>query len=58
MDSRVHPEDYTKSGYLKKPSYSCVANWCLNAWKELPKEQIIKIFIQCGMGSKRDDSTE
>jgi hypothetical protein len=32
MDFRVHHEDYTKSGYLKKPSYECVTNCCLNAW--------------------------
>jgi hypothetical protein len=50
------PENYTKSGYLKRPSYDTVALWCLNAWNELSKAQIIDSFWQCGLGAKRDDT--
>jgi hypothetical protein len=56
MDRTLGPEDYTKFGNLRKPSYSTVAEWCLNAWKELSTEQIIKSFKQCCLGPQRNDS--
>jgi hypothetical protein len=48
--------ELNKSGAIKRPSYALVAKWCLRAWKELPKKQIIDSFAFCNMGPKRDDS--
>ena len=42
---------YTKGGNLKKPDYSIICKWILEAWAEIPKEMIIKSFKKCGISN-------
>ena len=41
-----------KKGNVKRPSYALLANLCLNAWNELPKQQIINSFTACDLGTR------
>ena len=56
MSDPKTPQELTKKGNVKRPSYALVAEWCLKAWEQLPTEQIIKSFVDCNCGKFRDDS--
>ena len=50
------PDQLTKSGNLKRPTYAEVAEWCLKAWDSLDTSFITKSFVKCGLGKERDDT--
>lgn len=41
---------------IKRPSYTQVAEWSLQAWNEVSKEIIIDSFAYCNLSKTRDDS--
>src|SRR6266498_1986850 len=49
---------YTKGGNLKKPDYSIICKWVLEAWAEIPKEMIVKSFKKCGISNAMDGSED
>jgi len=49
---------YTKGGNLKKPDYSIICKWILEAWAEIPKKMIVKSFKKCGISNAMDGSED
>ena len=48
----------TKKGNLKKPSYSLICQWILEAWDDISAEMIIKSFKKCGISNKLDGTED
>jgi hypothetical protein len=47
--------EFSKTGKLRRPSYTKVAKWCLNAWNELDVELIKKSFKNCNLDKESDE---
>ncbi|CAG8508477.1 22517_t:CDS:2, partial [Dentiscutata erythropus] len=47
-------KEYTKSGKLKHPSYSLVANWVKEAWEAVDVNLVRKSFKCCGIANAID----
>lgn len=54
MTSGLH--DYTKSGHMKRASYSEVSKWVDNAWKSIKKKTIISGFRKAEILQETDIS--
>ena len=39
-----------------RPPYRTIAEWCLQAWKELDRDLIKRSFVFAGIGNERDDT--
>lgn len=46
----------TSNEKLKKPSYSMVAQWCLDAWNHITAAQIKESFEYANLGEVKDDN--
>ncbi|XP_054167207.1 uncharacterized protein LOC128964604 [Oppia nitens] len=55
MDLEKTTEDRTKKGNLRPPSHRLIAEWCRDAWKELPSDAIKRSFNECNLGQQRND---
>ena len=55
MKEKHSPEEFTKSGKLRRAGYALVAQWCYDAWRNLETDTIKKAFIKCGLGPVKDE---
>ena len=48
-DQWLSVHQFTESGNMKSPSRKRIIEWVLDAWSQLSKENIIKLFKCCGL---------
>ena len=53
MINKVH--EMTRSGRIKRPSYSAVATWVKQSWEDIDVELIKTSFKCCGISLAGDD---
>ena len=47
-------KNYTKSGRIQRPTYTKIAEWVLDSWKNIDTNLIRKSFKCCGISNERN----
>lgn len=51
-------KEYTKTGRMKRASYSTVCKWIADSWKDITAKTIIKGFKKAGLPHKEMDEPQ
>ncbi|CAG8800064.1 16091_t:CDS:1, partial [Cetraspora pellucida] len=56
MSTAIH--QLTPAGHFRKPSYTTLAQWVRDSWKEVDPQLIVKAFKCCGVSVKMDGTED
>ena len=56
MAEGIH--ELTATGRQKKPSEELMCQWIGEAWRDIPREMVVRSFLKCGITNALDGSED